>query len=170
MRKYSHFARFTNLLVKWDWYISYYICYGIVCFIVRFNLVSKITVWDATPGSLALNEPGRWFQVDDARNRILRNVGTYQSRWSYSIIQLYSTYFRVRAIDLNFFYFVSCQFLYEFMSSNLMWIRTADDKQIPMRYCCYYGVLYAAHESWSRCSLPAEYLCDYILNSSPPAT
>jgi len=81
-------------------YISYYICFGIMYFIVRFNFVLKIAVWGATPGSLALYEPGCWLQVDDAGNRILRNVGTYQSWWSYSIIQLYSTYFHMRAIHL----------------------------------------------------------------------
>jgi len=133
-------------------------------FIVRLNVVSQITVWDATPSSLALYEPGCWFQVDYAGNRILRNVGTYQSRWSYSIVHLYSTYFRMLAIHLNFYIFLSCQFLYEFMSSNLLRTRTPDDKQLLKHCCCYYDVLYAAYETWSRCSLPAEYLCDYILN------
>jgi hypothetical protein len=85
-------------------YISYYICFGIMYFIVRFNCVSKITVWDATPGSVALYEPGCWFQVDGAGNRILQNVGTY------SVIQLYSTYFRMRVYTLIFFFFYHASF------------------------------------------------------------
>jgi hypothetical protein len=89
--------------------------YHVQYFIMRFNVVSKMTVWGATPSSLALYEPRCWFQVDYAGNRILRNVGTYQSRWSYSIIHLYSTYFRMRAIHLFFrdsFYTNSCHRTY----------------------------------------------------------
>ena len=45
-------------------------------FYLRFNFVTKITVWDATPRCLALYEPGCYFHVEDAGNRMLRNAGT----------------------------------------------------------------------------------------------